>query len=120
MTISERINGGEAAIIGKLARLDGVAYERRGNGDWRKSKDQAKTLGKIAKGERIAREQARKLEGEARAMARAQEALKAREVSALSVSRPLAERQHPDYRVAGNPGRVADFVAWAARHRKVS
>ena len=106
MTISERINGGEAAIIGKLARLDGVAYERRGNGDWRKSKD--------------AREQARKLEGEARAMARAQEALKAREVSALSVSRPLAERQHPDYRVAGNPGRVADFVAWAARHRKVS
>jgi hypothetical protein len=40
LTVRERVESGRGRIVGKLALLDGVVYERRNNGEWRRVKDQ--------------------------------------------------------------------------------
>ena len=42
LTVRERIESGRGRTVGKLALLDGVIYERRSNGEWRRAKDQQK------------------------------------------------------------------------------
>jgi hypothetical protein len=40
LTVRERIESGRGRTVGKLALLDGVIYEKRSNGEWRRVKDQ--------------------------------------------------------------------------------
>jgi Mrr N-terminal domain len=47
LTIRERIESGRGRVVGKLALLDGVIYEKRGNGEWRRVKDQARGRSKF-------------------------------------------------------------------------
>jgi hypothetical protein len=42
LTVAERIESGRGIVSGGLAMLDGVVYERRSNGEWRRVKDQQK------------------------------------------------------------------------------
>ncbi|HEY2159391.1 MAG TPA: hypothetical protein VGH33_27445, partial [Isosphaeraceae bacterium] len=42
LTIGERIESGRGRVAGRLALLGGVIYERRGSGEWRRVKDQAR------------------------------------------------------------------------------
>ena len=47
LTVRERIESGRGRVVGKLALLDGVIYERRSNGEWRRIKDQARGRSKF-------------------------------------------------------------------------
>lgn len=42
LTVAERIESGRGLLVGDLALLLDVVYERRGNGEWRRVKDQEK------------------------------------------------------------------------------
>ena len=42
LKVAEQIESGRGDVVGKLALLDGVIYEKRGNGEWRRVKDQAR------------------------------------------------------------------------------
>jgi hypothetical protein len=42
LTVAERIESGRGLVVGDLAMLLDVVYERRGNGEWRRVKDQAR------------------------------------------------------------------------------
>src|SRR4051794_34323966 len=42
LTVTQRIESGRGVVAGALALLDGVIYERRSNGEWRRAKDQRK------------------------------------------------------------------------------
>jgi Mrr N-terminal domain len=52
LTVRERIESGRGRVIGKLALLDGVIYERRSNGEWRRVKDQARGRSKFDEADR--------------------------------------------------------------------
>jgi Mrr N-terminal domain len=47
LTVLERIESGLGEVVGKLARLDGLIYERRANGEWRRAKDQERVRRKF-------------------------------------------------------------------------
>ena len=40
LTVAERIGSGRGLVVGDLALLDDVVYEKRSNGEWRRVKDQ--------------------------------------------------------------------------------
>jgi Mrr N-terminal domain len=42
LTVGQRIESGSGEVVGKLALLEGVIYEKRGNGEWRRVKDQTR------------------------------------------------------------------------------
>lgn len=97
MTISERINARQDIIIGNRANLDGVIYEKRPTGVWKKSGNQGaemiafrRKLGAIRNAERLARL------SEANVKAQASVVLA--------------------HRVVGN-GKLTDFLACVARER---
>jgi hypothetical protein len=42
LKVGQRIESGGGEVVGKLALLKEVIYEKRGNGEWRRVKDQAR------------------------------------------------------------------------------
>jgi hypothetical protein len=42
LKVGQRIESGRGDVVGKLALLDGVIYEKRSNDEWRRAKDQAR------------------------------------------------------------------------------
>lgn len=104
MTIRQRIEAGEAQIIGKRARLDDAIYELRSNGDWRRVKNQSVASREFSRAVRTEAYNARlRAEVEARAV-----------VTAVPLTK---ERQKPTLSVTGSPAKLRDFLQWAERQR---
>jgi hypothetical protein len=50
LKVAEQIESGRGDVVGKLALLDEVVYEKRGNGEWRRVKDQDRGRSKFDEG----------------------------------------------------------------------
>lgn len=116
MTIAQRIVA-EGKIIGNKALFSGTIYELRGNGEWRRVKDQKRAFVAFCRAEREADREARRQRNAAvldRHLAAQVDA--SFEVTATPLTQ---ERQKPSHlSVTRSPAALADFLLAVERRRR--